>query len=256
MISAVVVSHNEGHLLDACLSSLGFCEEIIVVDLESTDNTREVAEKYNANYIWHERVPVVEIIHAWIQDKTKFDWILITDPDEVCSSSLAIELVELVKTLPDDIGAINVPWRFYYKDHLLKGTQWGGIQKRVFIVNRNRFYFTEEVHRGRHLKSGMKNHFVKFHVDNFVHHYWMTSRKQLVQKHKRYLKKEGQSQYENGSRTDILKVLMVCFKEFYNSFFTKKGWRDGLTGVYLSFFWGWYNFRAKYELWKYQKIKD
>ncbi|AOW19499.1 glycosyltransferase [Urechidicola croceus] len=257
MISAVVVSHNEGHLLDACLKSILFCDEIIVVDLESTDNTKEIAEKYEAKYIYHQKVPVVEIIHTWIQDKTKYDWILITDPDEVCSNDLSKELLEILPSVPLDIGLIDVPWKFYFGNHLLKGTQWGGVQRRVFLVNKNRFIFTKEVHRGRHLKKGYKPYIVKNKGNNFVHHFWMQNLRQLTAKHKRYLNREAESRYNSGERSTIKQILKTPLNEFYSSFWIKNGFKDGFTGFFLSLFWAWYETKAKLKLYIYSnKIKQ
>lgn len=253
MISAVVVSHNEGHLLDTCLKSISFCDEIIVVDLESTDNTKEISEKYGAKYIFHQKVVVVEIIHTWIQDKTKYDWILITDPDEICSASLAQELVNIIPIVSEDIGSINVPWRFYYGKHLLKGTHWGGINRRVFLINRNKFLFSEEVHRGRHLNQGYKQHIIKFEKDNFVQHFWMQNRKQLILKHKRYLLKEGESRYNSDQRCTFSQLLRTPLKEFYTSFWLKKGFKDGFIGVFLSLFWAWYETNAQLKLYLFAK---
>lgn len=252
-ISAVVVSYNEAHLLDACLKSIEFCDEIIVVDLESEDNTKEIAAKYNAKYIWHNRVPVVEIIHTWIQDKVENEWMLITDPDEVCSASLAKDLKQIIPNLPNNIGSIQVPWRYYFGNKMLKGTQWGGVQGRVFVVNTNRFYFTDEVHRGRHLKKGMEMYRIKYNGHNHLHHYWMQNKQQLRDKHRRYLKQEGVSMHKSGKSAKLYRIPYTYLSAFYHSWFQRKGWKDGLTGLYLSFFWAWYSAAAEYALYKYQK---
>ena len=256
MISAVVVSHNEGYILDKCLESLFFCDEIIVVDLESTDNTREISEKYEAKYIYHKKVAVVEIIHTWIQDKTKHDWILITDPDEVCSSILAQEIIELLPKVSDKVGLIDIPMRYYFGKHLLKGTLWGRIQRRVYIINRNKFFFTDSVHRGRHLKEGYKSEIIKFKKDNFVHHYWMQNIKQLVSKHRRYLITEGVSRYNSGQKCNFGELITSPFREFYSSLIIKNGYKDGFIGIFLSLFWAWYETNAKLKLYTYQKNID
>ncbi len=251
MISAVVVSHNEGHLLANCLKSISFCDEIILVDLESTDNTKEIAEKYGVNYIYHKRVPIVEIIHTWIQDRTKHDWILIIDPDELCSENLAQEILKIIPVVSEKIGLISVPWRFYFGRYLLKGTQWGGENRKVLLVNRNKFYFSEEVHRSRHLKEGYKGLEIKANATNCVQHFWMQNIKQLINKHKRYLNEEGKSRYNHGYRCTLKRLLQTPFRAFYSSYWKKKGVKDGFIGLFLSFFWAWYETKAELELYKY-----
>lgn len=251
-ITAVVVSCNEGNLLGKCLESLIFCEKIIVVDLESTDSTESVAKMKNVEYIFHHKVPAVEIIHTWIQDKLDTDWLLISDPDEVCPPMLADDIRSFMKQPPDNIGAVYVPWRFYFGKKPLTGTQWGGIQRRLFLINLRRFYFTEHVHRGRHLKNGYKSFNIKHNGDNCLNHFWMQNLAQLINKHKRYLKQEGKSQYGSGLRTNIKKVLFLPFSSFFNSFVLNNGYKDGFTGLFLSFFWAWYATASQIELWKYQ----
>lgn len=253
MISAIVVSHNEGYLLEACLRSIQFCDEIILVDLESTDNTRDIALKYGAKYIWHKKVPLVEILHTKFQLQTKHDWILITDPDEVCSKELANDIVKILPKLPNDIGAIKVPWQFYFGKKPLLGTQWGGIQSRIFLLNKMRAYFSSEVHRGRHLKEGMKVFHIKFNGKNNLHHYWMQTKSQLLEKHRRYIKNEGESRYKRGLRTTPVTILINGLKALFGSYVTKQGWKDGFIGLYLSLFWSWYIFHSEFELFKYQK---
>lgn len=251
-ISAVVVSYNEGHLLDNCLSSLSFCNELIVVDLESTDNTASIAQAHGARYIKHKKVPVVEQIHTWIQDKIKNDWLIISDPDEVCSPELAREIEMFIKTPNDKIGAVRVPWRFYFKNTLLNGTQWGGVQSRIFLVNLKRFYFTADVHRGRHLKDGFSIYNINYNGKNFLHHFWMQNNKQLIEKHKRYLKNEGASRYNKGERASYKNIVKTIYKTFIDSFITKRGFSDGLTGLYLSLFWMWYETSSQISLLKFQ----
>lgn len=253
MISAVVVSCNEGHILDNCLKSISFCDEIIVVDLESTDNTKEIADKYATKYIYHKKVPIVEKIHAWIKDKAKYDWILITDPDEICSPTLSQEILNIIPSISNKVGVIHVPIKYYFGKHLLHGTQWGGFQSRAYLVNKNRVYFSEEVHRGRHLKEGYEGLEIKEKDGNFVHHFWMQNIKQLVSKHQRYLIEEGKSRYNNGYRCTFIKLLKTPFKEFYCSFIQKKGFKDRATGLFLSLFWAWYETKAQFELYKYSK---
>ncbi len=251
-ISAVIVSFNEGHILGNCLSSLHFCDELIVIDLESEDNTEEVAKKFGARYIKHKRVPVVEQIHTWIQDKVKNDWLIISDPDEVCSKELANEIIKFTSEPRQNVGAVSVPMRNYFKKRVLTGTQWGGILSRIFLVNLKGFYFTDDVHRGRHLKNGFKLHEINYDGKNFLHHYWMQNNKQLIEKHLRYLKNEGSSRYNKGDRTSYKHIVKTVYHSFKDSYIKKRGYREGLTGLYLSTFWMWYSTMAQISLLKTQ----
>ncbi len=240
-------------MLSRCLNSLSFCEELIVVDLESEDSTHEIAIQYNAKYLFHKKVPLVECIHVWIQNKINNEWVIISDPDEVCSKALADDIRKIVKNPPLTIGAVSVPWIFFFGGKMLKGTQWGGIQRRIYLVNLNRFYFTNHVHRGRHLKEQFDMLPLEYRGENYLEHYWMQNIFQLLKKHIRYLKLEDKSLYDSGMRTNLNQILCMPLTSFKESFIIKQGYRDSFTGLFLSFFWAWYRTAAYIKLWQYQK---
>ncbi len=254
-ITAVIVSFNEGHLLGNCLKQLDFCNEIIVFDLKSTDNTKEVALKYGARVIEHKRIPVVEIIHSKLYKYVTSDWILITDPDEILRIELKTELIKFLsnKERLKTIGSIRVPLRYYFKNRLLRGTMWGGINYRVYIIHKNRFTFSNEVHRGRHINNGFENYDIQYSYNNYIEHYWMQSYKQLFEKHMRYIKKEGESRYNKGQRFLFKSILSSPYRAFKDSFISKKGYLDFFVGFFLSLFWGWYETMSNISLYDYQR---
>ena len=51
LLSACIITYNEADRIEACLKSVGFCDEIIVVDSHSTDATRELAGALGAHVI-------------------------------------------------------------------------------------------------------------------------------------------------------------------------------------------------------------
>jgi len=253
-ITAVVASCNEGHLLNTCLQSLQFCNEIIVVNLESTDNTVEVAQKNNAIVLNHPKVKIVEIIRQWIIDKTKNDWILFVDPDEFLMPNLQRQISDLFnKGVDETIGVVAMPYQFFFKNKMLKGTVWGGNINRFFLRNKFRNTFTGLVHTDMHLKSGYMEYIIQRESDNYIHHAWMQSLEQLIEKHKRYLLNEGKAMYESGIRYKIKRHAYWTVKSFYDSYILKKGVKDGFEGLILSFFYAWYTFNKWNRLKLYEQ---
>lgn len=248
----MIVSKDEGHLLRNCLPKLSFCDQLIVVNLKSKDDTIMVAKENGAEVWDHNPVPIVEIIHNWIQKKVQYDWILISDPDEVLTIELQKEIISFFEKIPENVGAIRVPLVFYFKNRALKGTAWGGGQTRIFLVNRNRFHFTPDVHSSRRLNVGYKEYLIPFSGKNVLNHYWMLSYKQLFEKHIRYLKKEGEARYNAEKRTSWKGIVSEPLKSFHYSFFSKKGYLDGGVGLFLSLFWAWYQTLALISLLMFQ----
>ena len=134
-----------------------------------------------------------------------------------------------------------VPWQFYFKQHRLKGTVWGGLNKKYFMVNRNRFQFEPIVHYGRKLLPTFSYTEILFNgANNVLHHYWMEDFYVFINKHKRYLKNEGRDQFNQGLRLTYKELIITPFKEFYFCFITKKGFKDLFVGFTLSLFWAFY----------------
>lgn len=255
-ISAMVVAKNEAELLKDCLPKLTFCDEIIVIDLNSIDDTIEVAKKNNAKVLKSGDAPFAEFVLKRHFSEAKHDWVLITDPDEIISKVLEKEIISLynkkLKLKSCAIGVVNAPIFFYFNKRKLKGTSWGGLKYRHYLVHKERFYFEEKVHSGRKLKDGYGNFYIKFKKDNFIKHFWLDSYSQFVEKHKRYLHYEGKTRYENGNRTSILKILIEPINQFYSCFFLSRGFKDGIVGLNLSVLRSWYFTVALIKLYKYQ----
>ncbi len=251
-ITAFVVAHNESHLLPACLKSVSFCNEIILIDLESSDNITEVASSFNVKLFPHPRVAVVEELYCDIAFYATNEWVLIIDPDEEITESLQNDIIKAIDFVHERTGTISVPWQFYFKEKQLKGATWGGISKKTLLVNTNRYLFTGEVHEKGKLKEGYSNFDIKFNGKNYIRHYWMKSYRQLAEKHKRYILKEGERMFNNGTRYSNYKLLKNSANAFRYSYFIKKGYIDGLKGFNLSVFWMWYVFNCWRSLAKYK----
>lgn len=90
MISVVLATHNEAENLTRCLSAAkDWADEIIVVDGESTDQTRQIAEKLGAAVIKTTNKANFHINKQMAMDQAEGDLVLQLDADEVVDSELA-----------------------------------------------------------------------------------------------------------------------------------------------------------------------
>jgi len=97
MISAVVLTKNEEKNIKECLSGLKWCDEIIVIDDDSTDETREIAEKLGAKVIKHSLGDDFTQQRNFGLEKSRGDWVFFVDADERVGSELADEIKEGIK---------------------------------------------------------------------------------------------------------------------------------------------------------------
>lgn len=94
-LSAVIITRNEEANIAACLDSIGFCDERIVVDSGSSDRTVEIATAKGARVVPHP--------FEGFGDQKNFalslaqgDWVLSIDADERVTAALAAEITRAV----------------------------------------------------------------------------------------------------------------------------------------------------------------
>jgi glycosyltransferase involved in cell wall biosynthesis len=93
-LSACIIAFNEEDRIQECIASLGFCDEVLVVDSHSSDGTRKIAESLGARVIerdWPGHVAQKEFTVRQAQH----EWVLCVDADERVSPALEKELVAL-----------------------------------------------------------------------------------------------------------------------------------------------------------------
>ena len=106
-ISVCIACRNEADRLAACLESVAWADERIVMDLASTDGSVAVAERYGARVVRREPVPIVEMVRNEIAAFATHDWILVLDPDERVTPGLADELRRAASR--DEVDAVVMP---------------------------------------------------------------------------------------------------------------------------------------------------
>ena len=95
MLSAIVITYNEEQNIGACLESLKWCDELIVVDSNSNDNTVEIARGFNAKVRIVENQTYGEKRNTGM-DMAAGEWILWIDADERITPELQKEITELL----------------------------------------------------------------------------------------------------------------------------------------------------------------
>jgi glycosyltransferase involved in cell wall biosynthesis len=125
-IAAVILTKNEEKHIARCINSLlGICEEIIVVDCYSTDDTVNVAESLGARVYKHK----------WLNYATQFnwgvhncqiaaDWIWRIDADEFLSDGLGKAVKKAIASCPENVNGIYVRKRIDFMGHPLLHGGW------------------------------------------------------------------------------------------------------------------------------------
>jgi glycosyltransferase involved in cell wall biosynthesis len=103
LISACLIVKNEESKLDKCLNSLkDYCDEIIIVDTGSKDNTIHIAQKYTNQIFTFDWCDDFSAARNFSISKAKSEFILIIDADEILLNGL--EMRSFIESQPKDYG--------------------------------------------------------------------------------------------------------------------------------------------------------
>ncbi len=253
-ISALIGSFNEAHLLEDCLKSLQFCDEIVVVSLTSKDNTEQIAKQYATKYYFEEEDKLYfDAYHPKYIPLLKNDWFILIDPDERIMPELADDIRRTLLIVEENISVIRVPLKNYFKGKELKGTVYGGIVYSRLLYKKSGVNIGDEVHASITLKDGYDRIKIPYSDSNYDKHLWCHSYNQLINKHIRYSVGEGKVLFRDGNKYSLIKLLKNTFNSFYYSFKGKKGYLDGFRGLFLSILEARYVFKSWLSLKNYEK---
>ena len=93
-VSACIITYNEADRIEACLRSVSFCDELLVVDSHSSDDTRARAAALGARVIERDW-PGYRSQKQFAVEAARHDWVLCLDADERVSAPLRAELEAL-----------------------------------------------------------------------------------------------------------------------------------------------------------------
>ncbi|MEW6517487.1 MAG: glycosyltransferase family 2 protein [candidate division FCPU426 bacterium] len=243
-ISAVVHTYNEERNLPDCLASLAFCDEIVVVDNESTDRTVELARAAGA------RVAVFSGRHGYPEPARVFglaqltqDWVLIVDADERVTPELRDEL----RRLDSDPGACDGYWVPIRNYHFGRWLRHGGLYPDLHLrfFRRGKGGYPEVgLHRGVAVdgpQGNLTGDLLHFSYRNLAHYFG---------KFNAYTDAEAERIVAQGRRPGGYDLLLKPWHRWLKAYVFKAGFRDGLAGFLFHAFSAAYVFASELKAWE------
>jgi glycosyltransferase involved in cell wall biosynthesis len=97
MITSIVLTHNSRKTIQKTLESIRWCDEILIVDDNSVDDTIAIAKRYPVKIIQHHLENDFAVQRNFALGQAKGNWILFVDSDEVVPDSLQNEIKQKIK---------------------------------------------------------------------------------------------------------------------------------------------------------------
>ena len=132
-ISVVINTYNASKYLAQVLDTAKSFEEIVVCDMESTDNTVEIAKNYGAKVVTFPKAnhKSAEPARTFAIQSASSDWVLVVDADELIPQALHDYLYDFIKN-PGDIRGLYIPRKNYTMGTFLPSS-YPDYQLRFFI---------------------------------------------------------------------------------------------------------------------------
>ncbi len=240
-IAAVVITRNEEKNLAACLDSLAWVDELIVVDAESTDRTAELARRYTPR-VFVRRWPGYGLQKNFAMEQAAADWILIVDADERVSEELRDEIGAVLNEERPPV-AYRIPRRNFYYGRWIRGAgQYPDPQLRLVRRGHGR-YNDLPVHEHLEVEGPVAD--LQGHLDHQTHPTILSHELKI----ERYSTLAAEERIRAGRPEAAWYHLLVNpLWTFLKVYLLRGGFRDGMTGFLFS------AFSAAHVLIKYAKL--
>lgn len=249
-ITATIITFNEAENIRAACESVSWADEIVVVDSESTDATRHIAEECGARVItraW----PGFAAQKQFAADAATHDWIMSLDADERVSDELRETILSLKQQDEARLAdGYRIARRSYYMGRWIRGGGWyPDYQLRFYRQARGRWegafiHESVKMQPGARVES-LKGDILHYSVQDAAHHHRMIG--------ERYAPLSARQMFERGRRTSPLGIATAAPAAFIRSYFLKGGFRDGLAGLAIARFAAHHAFLKHLMLWEMQQ---
>jgi len=274
-ITGLVIAQDEEERLGGCLDSLGFCDEVLVVDGGSKDRTREIAQQRGARVL--ER-PFDDFARQreFARAQARGRWILALDADERASPELAnaartladgpergrLEMASLV-VVADPGGsrtvrearlvegpsnppaAYSLPFKNHLGDVWLRhGGLWPDRHVRLFLRERCHADPARPVHEKLVVEG------ILAPLETPVIHFGWRSFAHGIEKSSRYAEAAAQALHARGKRGSLARILGKPLWRFLRGFFLQRGFLDGSAGALVAGLRAYEAFAREARLWE------
>ncbi len=229
MISAIVHTYNEEKNIQRCLSSISWVDEIILIDMGSSDMTCKIALAYKAKIFQHPYTGFVEPARNFGLSKASGKWILVIDADEEVPKNLANLLKQEAKK--SQIDFYRIPRKnIIFNKWIKHAGWWPDYQVRFF--KKGSVSWIEKIH-GIPVTSG-KGEDIEAREEYSIVHYNYQSIEQFIQRLNRYTSISAKELYLSNEHFYKNFIFEKPVKEFINRYFVWKGYKEGLHGLCLA----------------------
>ena len=231
LISATIITFNEAENVREACASVAWADEIVIVDSESTDATREIATECGARVIvnpW----PGFAIQKQFAVEAATHDWIFSLDADERVSAELKVAIKTLQVSNESCLAdGYRVARRAFYLGRWIRGGGWYPDYQLRLFKRTSGSWSRRLIHESVKMKPGarvetLRGDLLHYSMRDPGHH------RQMIEQ--RYAPLGAQQMFADGKRTSRVAKALAGPLTYLRSLVLKGGWRDGRAGFTIA----------------------
>ena len=227
MLSAILITRNEAHNLEACLKSLqGLADEIVVVDTRSSDETVAIAQRFGATVSQPDDWPGFGPQKNRALALATRPWILSIDADERVTPELAAEIQQAMAR--NDFAAYTMGRLSWYCGKFIQHAGWRPDYV-LRLFRRDCAQFSNDLVHERVMTQqpvGQLHHHLL--------HYSYQDFSQVLAKVDAYSSAAAQQAFNRGERGSMGKAIGHGAWAFVRTYVLRAGFLDGTHGLALA----------------------
>ncbi len=225
-VSCVLIAKNEGHRIAACLESLSWADEIVIVDSGSTDGTSAIARGYTDRVFdipWRGFGPQKQAAVELASN----DLVLNVDCDERVTTELAVE-IGAIADQEQILPGYWIPRRTYIGKKEIRYSGWYP-DRTIRLFDRRRARFSDDLVHERVIVDG-KAGVCREHLL----HYSFTGIDPMLAKLSRYSDLSARQLLDKGRHCGLTDLTVRPFFAAFRSYILKRGFLDGVEGLEIA----------------------
>lgn len=248
MLSVVIITKDEEDRIKACLESVKWADEIIVVDNGSTDETLEIVKKYTDKILTFKDQDFATLRNKGM-DQTKGEWVLYVDADERVLDSLKKEIEVLVTFTNYSAFALSRK-NIIFGAEIKYGPFWPDWVIR--LLKRSDFEtWVGKIHEYPKFKGNLG------YSKNSLLHLTHRNIDQIVLKSLEWSKIDAKLRLDsNHPKMSGLRFLKIFITEVFNQGISRKGFFNGTVGIMDSILQAFSLYMTYVRLWQLQQSKS
>jgi glycosyltransferase involved in cell wall biosynthesis len=243
-LSVVVSAYNEENTIGACLDSVSWADELIVVDNESTDKTAAIAKAKGAIVYKRPNRVMLNTNKNYGFSKATKDWILNLDADERVTSELKKEIQQILQH-SSDVSGYDIPRQnIIFGKWIQHGLWWPDYQMRLFQRESGSFPC---IHVHEYLEVNGKTK--KLH-EAMIHENYQTVSQFIRKMDTIYTENEAEQLAIKGYSLERRDIIQFPVRNFISTYYARKGYKDGMHGLALALLQAVYGLVTFLKLWE------